>query len=163
MGKKVRKKSWFRKKSGLSGCGDRTRTCDLRVMRQSQGQIGVISAPICAFYRHSFGEFSIVSVQACPLFSDSGSKLGQKLSMNGLQSGNPRHRCFIFEPHPSHTLDGFTFFKDFATIKREEIYRAEVYDSEGTLAVPRGTLRDNSTLVQGRDTLAGQHHRKTVR
>ena len=30
-----------------------------------------------AFYRHSFGEFSIVSVQACPLFSDSGSKLGQ--------------------------------------------------------------------------------------
>ena len=46
-------------------------------MRQSQGQIGVISAPICAFYRHSFGEFSIVSVQPCPLFSDSGSKLGQ--------------------------------------------------------------------------------------
>ena len=58
-------------------CGDRTRTCDLRVMRQSQGQIGVISAPICAFYRHSFGEFSIVSTQPCPLFSDSGSKLGQ--------------------------------------------------------------------------------------
>ena len=55
-------------------------------MRQSQAQIGVISAPICAFYRHSFGEFSIVSVQPCPLFSDSGSKLGQKLSMNGLQS-----------------------------------------------------------------------------
>nr|DAL67206.1 MAG TPA: hypothetical protein [Caudoviricetes sp.] len=47
-------------------------------MRQSQAQIGAISAPICAFYRHSFGEFSIVSVQACPLFSDSGSKLGQR-------------------------------------------------------------------------------------
>ena len=48
-------------------------------------------------------------------------------------------------------------------MKREEIYRAEAYDSEGTLAVPRGTIRDNSTLVQGRDTLAGQHHRKIVR
>ena len=46
-------------------------------MRQSQGQIGVISAPICAFYRHSFGEFSIVSVQSCPIFSCSGSKEGQ--------------------------------------------------------------------------------------
>ena len=59
------------------GCGDRTRTCDLRVMRQSQGKIGVISAPICAFCRRSLGGFSIVSVQSCPLFSDSGSKLGQ--------------------------------------------------------------------------------------
>ena len=46
-------------------------------------------------------------------------------------------------------LDGFTFFKDFATIKREEIYKAEVYDSEGTLAVPRGTPWDNSSLPQG--------------
>ena len=45
--------------------------------RLSQGQIGVISAPICAFCRHSLGGFSIVSVQPCPLFSDSGSKLGQ--------------------------------------------------------------------------------------
>ena len=132
-------------------------------MRQSQAQIGVISAPICAFYHGSLGGFSVVSAQPCLLFSCSGSKLGQKLSMNGLQSGNPRHRCFIFEPHPSHTLDGFTFFKDFATIKREEIYRAEVYDSEGTLAVPRGTLRDNSTLIWGRETLAGKYHRKTVR
>ena len=59
------------------GCGDRTRTCDLRVMRQSQAQIGVISPPICAFYRRSLGGFSIVSVQPCPLFSDSGSKVGQ--------------------------------------------------------------------------------------
>ena len=45
--------------------------------RLSQSKIGVISAPICAFYRHSFGEFSIVSVQSCPIFSRSGSKLGQ--------------------------------------------------------------------------------------
>ena len=61
------------------GCGDRTRTCDLRVMRQSQAQIGVISAPICAFYRHSLGGSSIVSVQPYPLQSYSGSKLGQKI------------------------------------------------------------------------------------
>ena len=65
--------------SGFYGCGDRTRICDLRVMRQSQGKIGVISAPICAFYRHSLGGFSIVSVQPCPLFSGSGSKVGQKI------------------------------------------------------------------------------------
>lgn len=49
----------------------------------------------------------------------------------------------------SHTLDGFTFFKDIVTIKRKEIYRAEAYDSEGTLAVPRGTPWDNSSLPQG--------------
>ena len=48
-------------------------------MRQSQAQIGVISAPICAFCRRSLGGFSIVSVQPCPLFSDSGSKLGQDM------------------------------------------------------------------------------------
>ena len=77
---KMRKKSWFRKKSGLSGCGGRTRTYGLRVMRQSQAQIGVISAPICAFYRRSLGEFSVVSVRPCPLFSDSGSKVGQAQS-----------------------------------------------------------------------------------
>ena len=57
-----------------------TLTCDLRVMRQSQAQIGVISAPICAFYRRSLGEFSVVSVRPCPLFSDSGSKVGQAQS-----------------------------------------------------------------------------------
>ena len=34
-------------------------------------------------------------------------------------------------------------------MKREEIYRAEAYDSEGTLAVPRGTPWDNSSLPQG--------------
>ncbi|MCG4774685.1 hypothetical protein L0O83_16355 [Lawsonibacter sp. DFI.5.51] len=34
-------------------------------------------------------------------------------------------------------MDGFTFFKGFATIKREEIYRAEAYDSEGKLGVNR--------------------------
>ena len=61
------------------GCGGRTRTYGLRVMRQSQGQIGVISAPICAFCHHSLGGFSIVSVQPCLLFSDSGSKVGQKI------------------------------------------------------------------------------------
>ena len=47
--------------------------------RLSQGQIGVISAPICAFCRHSLGGFSIVSIQPCLLFSDSGSKVGQRL------------------------------------------------------------------------------------
>ena len=81
-----KRKHLIHKNQVFYGCGDRTRTCDLRVMRQSQAQIGVVSAPTCAFYRHSFGEFSIVSVHACPLFSDSGSKVGQKLSMSGLRS-----------------------------------------------------------------------------
>ena len=49
------------------------------VRRQSQAQIGVVSAPICAFYHRSLGGFSIVSVQPCPLFSCSGSKLGQQI------------------------------------------------------------------------------------
>ena len=48
-------------------------------MRQSQGKIGVISAPFCAFYRHSLGGSSVVSVQPCPLQFHSGSKLGQKI------------------------------------------------------------------------------------
>lgn len=39
----------------------------------------VISTPICAFCRRSLGGFSIVSVQPCPLFSRSGSKVGQRL------------------------------------------------------------------------------------
>ena len=65
---------WFQ---DFSGCGGRTRTYGLRVMRQSQAQIGVISAPICAFYHRSLGGSSIVSVQPCPIFSCSGSKLGQ--------------------------------------------------------------------------------------
>ena len=47
--------------------------------RLSHAQIGVISAPICAFCRRSLGGFSVVSVQPCPLFSDSGSKVGQRL------------------------------------------------------------------------------------
>ena len=39
-------------------------------------------------------------------------------------------------------------------MKREEIYRAEAYDSEGTLAVPRGSPWDNSsTLLDGRPVL----------
>ena len=64
------------------GCGGRTRTYGLRVMRLSQVQIGVVSAPICAFCHRSLGGFSIVSVQPCPLFSDSGSKLGQRRFCN---------------------------------------------------------------------------------
>ena len=67
----------FLRNQRFYGCGDRTRTCDLRVMRQSQAQIGVISAPICAFYHRPLGGFSIVSVQPCPIFSCSGSKEGQ--------------------------------------------------------------------------------------
>ena len=56
------------------------RTPGLLVRRLSHAQIGVISAPICAFCRRSFGGFSIFSVQPCPLFSDSGSKVGQAQS-----------------------------------------------------------------------------------
>jgi len=41
-------------------------------MRQSQAQIGVISAPICAFYHRSLGGSSIVSVQPCPFPFRSG-------------------------------------------------------------------------------------------
>ena len=48
-------------------------------LRLSQGQIGAVSAPICAICRRSLGGSSIVSVQTCPLFSDSGSKVGQTL------------------------------------------------------------------------------------
>ena len=47
--------------------------------RLSHAHIGVISAPICAFYHHSFGGFSIVSVQSCPFQFHSGSKVGQRL------------------------------------------------------------------------------------
>ena len=47
--------------------------------RLSHAQIGVISTPICAFYRRSFDGFSIVSVQHYLLFSYSGSKVGQRL------------------------------------------------------------------------------------
>ena len=41
----------------------------LLARRSSHAQIGVISAPICAFYHRSLGGASIVSVQPCPLFS----------------------------------------------------------------------------------------------
>ena len=44
----------------------------------SHAQIGVISAPICAFYRRSFDGFSVVSVHPCPFQFHSGSKLGQE-------------------------------------------------------------------------------------
>ena len=50
----------------------------LLVRRLSQGQIGAVSAPICDFCHRSLGGFSVVSVQPCLLFSDSGSKLGQE-------------------------------------------------------------------------------------
>ena len=36
--------------------------------RLSQAQIGAVSAPICAFYHHSFGGFSIVSVRPARFF-----------------------------------------------------------------------------------------------
>ena len=58
----------------LDGCGGRTRTYGLRVMRLSQVQIEAVSAPICAFYRRSLGGFSVVSGQPCPF----NSVLGQK-------------------------------------------------------------------------------------
>ena len=47
--------------------------------RLSQVQIGVVSAPICAFYHCSLGGFSIVSIQPCPFQFHSGSKVGQRL------------------------------------------------------------------------------------
>ena len=47
--------------------------------RLSHAHIGVISAPMCAFYHHSLGGFSIVSAQPCPFQSYSGSKVGQRL------------------------------------------------------------------------------------
>ena len=56
------------------------RTPGLLVRRLSQAQIRTVSAPICAFYHRSFGKFSIVSVQPCPLQSCSGSKVGQRWS-----------------------------------------------------------------------------------
>ena len=86
----------FVRNQDFSGCGSRTRTCDLRVMRQSQAQIGVISAPICAFCRRSLGGFSIVSVQHYPLFSRSGSKLGQDRFTGNFQSRNVIYQCI---PH----------------------------------------------------------------
>ena len=48
--------------------------------RLSHAHIGVISAPMCAFYHHSLGEFSIVPVQPYPFQFHSGSKLGQAQS-----------------------------------------------------------------------------------
>ena len=54
------------------------RSPGLLVRRLSQGKIGVISAPICAFYHRSLGGSSIVSVQTCPLQFRSGSKVGQR-------------------------------------------------------------------------------------
>ena len=84
---------WFQ---DFSGCGGRTRTYGLRVMRQSQAQIGVISAPICAFCRRSLGGFSIVSVQPYPFQFHSGSKLGQDRFTGNFQSRNVIYQCI---PH----------------------------------------------------------------
>ena len=86
----------FLRNQRFYGCGDRTRTCDLRVMRQSQGQIGVISAPFCAFCHRSLGGFSIVSVQPCPFQFHSGSKLGQDRFTGNFQSRNVIYQCI---PH----------------------------------------------------------------
>ena len=47
--------------------------------RLSHAHIGVISAPMCAFYHHSLGGFSVVSVQPCLPQFYSGSKVGQRL------------------------------------------------------------------------------------
>ena len=48
-------------------------------LRQSQAQIGVVSAPICVFYHRPLSGFSVVSVQPCPFPFRSGSKVGQRL------------------------------------------------------------------------------------
>ena len=67
---------------GIEGYGSTSRRTVMTKrgeLRQSQGKIGVISATICAFYHGSLDGFSVVSVQPCPLFSDSGSKVGQRL------------------------------------------------------------------------------------
>ena len=90
----------------LHGKGHR-QTCNryyLLDTRQSQGQIGVISAPICAFCHRPLGGFSVVSVQPCPLFSDSGSKLGQaqssripltsKVELIYIERGSPGRKLF---------------------------------------------------------------------
>ena len=47
--------------------------------RLSHAHIGAVSAPICAFYHHSLGGFSTVSIQPCPFQFHSGSKVGQRL------------------------------------------------------------------------------------
>ena len=54
-------------------------------------------APICAFYHHSLGGFSIVSVQTCLLRFRSGSKVGQNFLTGGFQSGNVIHQSIPTE------------------------------------------------------------------
>ena len=80
------------------------RTPGLLVRRLSHAQIGVVSAPICAFYHCSLGESSIVSIQPCLLFSGSGSKLGQaqssripltsKVELIYIERGSPGRKLF---------------------------------------------------------------------
>ena len=83
--------------------------------RLSQGQIGAVSAPICAICRRSLGGFSIVSVQPCPLFSDSGSKLGQaqssripltsRVELIYIERGSPGRKLFgLFSYSPKLRL-----------------------------------------------------------
>ena len=55
-----------------------------------------VLADVLARYHRSLGEFSIVSVQPCPLFSDSGSKLGQDRFTGNFQSRNVIYQCI---PH----------------------------------------------------------------
>ena len=76
----------------------------LLVRRLSHAQIGAVSAPICAFCHRLLGGFSVVSVQPCPLFSDSGSKLGQaqssripltsKVELIYIERGSPGRKLF---------------------------------------------------------------------
>ena len=76
----------------------------LLVHRLSQGQIGAVSAPICAFCHRSLGGFSVVSAQPCPFFSDSGSKVGQaqssripltsKVELIYIERGSPGRKLF---------------------------------------------------------------------
>ena len=56
----------------------------------SHAQIGVISAPICAFCHRSLGRFSIISAQTCPLQSYSGSKMGQEQGTPILLAWRPK-------------------------------------------------------------------------
>ena len=88
----------------LDGTPRGIRTPGLLVRRLSHAQIGVVSAPICAFYHRSLGGFSIVSVQPCPLFSDSGSKLGQKLFASFFQCRNVICQCIPYRENIARTV-----------------------------------------------------------
>lgn len=80
------------------------RTPGLLVRRLSHAQIGAVSAPICAFYHRSLGGFSLVSVQPCPLFSDSGSKVGQNLFASFFQCRNVICQCIPYRENINRTV-----------------------------------------------------------